>query len=586
VPETIAATFCATLVDEWVRAGLTDAVVAPGSRSTPMALALQADGRLELHVHHDERSGSFMALGLGLASGRPALVLTTSGTAAVELHPAVVEAHEAKVPMLVCTADRPPELHGVGAPQTVDQQHLYGSSVRRFVDPGVPEDSTSSTWRSIASEAYRHAVDRPPGPVHLNLPFREPLVGSAGALPAGRDHGAPWHRPVVRTDGVSIESLDALADPAAKGVIVAGGGIDEPEGVHELSRALGWPVLADPRSGARVPASYTVSHFDAILRVPAMVEQLRPDIVLRLGSLPASKVLAQWLAGLDAWQVAIALDGTRYDPDRCLDGLIVAPPGAAAAELARSVPTPSAVRHPDDDLDPSISEGWAGLWAHADAVAAEAIATVLARHGEPNEPAIARDVVRALPDGAALVVSSSMPIRDLEWFAAPKAALEVLANRGANGIDGVVSTAVGVALARRSPRVGSARRPTALLIGDVAFLHDTNGLLGAARRGIDLTIVLVDNDGGGIFSFLPQAAALDRSRFEQLYGTPHGVDLPTLVAAHGVSCRIIERQVDVAPAVAAATGAGGVHVVLVHTDRAANVELHDEINAAVAEALS
>jgi 2-succinyl-5-enolpyruvyl-6-hydroxy-3-cyclohexene-1-carboxylate synthase len=580
VPETPAATFCATLVDEWVRAGLTDVVIAPGSRSTPMALALQADDRLRLHVHHDERSAAFMAVGLGLASGRPALVLTTSGTAAVELHPAVVEAHEAKVPLLVCTADRPPELHGVGAPQTIDQQHLYGSAVRLFVDPGVPDEASSGTWRSMAADAYRHAVDRPPGPVHLNLPFREPLVGSPGAPPPGRAHGAPWHRPVVRTDGVVadrliVDGLDALADPAARGVIVAGAGIEEPEGVHELSRALGWPVLADPRSGARVPASFTVSHADAILRVPAMVDQLRPDIVLRLGSLPASKVVGQWLAGLDAWQVAIALDGSRYDPDRCLDGLIVAEPGAAAAALARSVPTEAA---------PGSGE-WAGLWAHADALAAEAIATVLAGHGEPNEPAIARDVVRALPDGSALVVSSSMPVRDVEWFAAPTGSLEVLANRGANGIDGVVSTAVGVALARRPSRPGTGRRPTALLIGDVALLHDTNGLLGAARRGIDLTIVVVDNDGGGIFSFLPQAGALDEPRFEQLYGTPHAVDLPTLIAAHGVSCRVIERQVDVAPAVAAATGAGGVHVVLARTDRRANVALHDEIAAAVADAL-
>ena len=593
MPETTAATFCATLVDEWVRAGMTDAVIAPGSRSTPMALALEADGRLRLHVHHDERSASFMAVGLGLASGRPALVLTTSGTAAVELHPAVVEAHEAKVPLLVCTADRPPELHGVGAPQTVDQQHLYGGSVRLFLDPGVPDPTASASWRSIAADVYRRTVDRPPGPVHLNLPFRDPLVGTAAALPPGRADGGPWHRPVVRTDALPIESLDALAARGARGVIVAGGGIDDAEGVQELSRALGWPVLADPRSGARVPAAYTVSHFDEILRVPALADRLRPEIVLRLGSLPASKVLGQWLAGLDAWQVGIEEDGTRYDPDRTLDGLIVAPPGAAAAELARSSsgsgrdeddPDGAGELRIDEGLGEGTSEGWAGLWAHADAVAAEAIATVLAGHGEPTEPAVARDVVRALPDGAALVVSSSMPIRDVEWFAAPSAGLQVLANRGANGIDGIVSTAVGVALARRPP--GRPKRPTALLIGDVAFLHDTNGLLGAARRGIDLTIVLVDNDGGGIFSFLPQADALGRPEFERLYGTPHGVDLPGLIAAHGISCRIIERQLDVAPAVVAATKAGGVHVILVRTDRQANVAVHDEIHAAVAAALS
>jgi len=211
----------------------------------------------------------------------------------------------------------------------------------------------------------------------------------------------------------------------------------------------------------------------------------------------------------------------------------------------------------------------------------------LAHHAEPTEPAVARDVVRALPDAASLVVSSSMPIRDVEWFAAPRTGLRVLANRGANGIDGVVSTAVGVALAARGWPAGPDRPgPTALLIGDVALLHDTNGLLGASRRGIDLTIVVIDNDGGGIFSFLPQAAALDPAPFEQLYGTPHGVDLAGLAAAHGVSTRVIDRQADLAPAVAASAALGGVHVILVRTDRAANVAVHDELHDAVAAALT
>ena len=253
------------------------------------------------------------------------------------------------------------------------------------------------------------------------------------------------------------------------------------------------------------------------------------------------------------------------------------------------------------DRGPVAVESWAGAWSHADAVAAEAIATALAAHAEPTEPAVARDVVRALPDGAALVVSSSMPIRDVEWFAAPRTGLRVLANRGANGIDGVVSTAVGVALAARAHPASSARLsaglsaglsaavgpgPTALLIGDVAFLHDTNGLLGAVRRGIDLTIVVIDNDGGGIFSFLPQAEALEPAPFEQLYGTPHGVDLVGLAAAHGVGTRVLDRQADVAAAVAESAALGGVNLLLVRTERAANVAVHDELHAACAAALT
>jgi 2-succinyl-5-enolpyruvyl-6-hydroxy-3-cyclohexene-1-carboxylate synthase len=580
--ETTAATFCATLVDEWVRAGLTDAVVAPGSRSTPMALALVSDGRVRLQVHHDERSAGFVALGIGMATGRPAVVLCTSGTAAVELHPAVVEAHEAKVPMLVCTADRPPELHGVGAPQTIDQQRLYGGAVRWFVDPGVPDEAMAGSWRSLAAQAFVASVSRPPGPVHLDLRFRDPLVGRAGALPPGRDQGRPWHRPQIGT-APDTATLEVLADAVGRqrGVIVAGGGIDDPSGVHALAQVLGWPVLADPRSGCRLPEARTISHFDALLRVPALARELAPQVVLRLGALPASKVLGQWLAGLDAWQVAIEADGSRYDPDRNLDGLVAGPPGAICAGMAAQLSG-------DPWSGSSVPEGWVERWAHADAVAAESIAEVLSHHRQPTEPAVARDVLAALDGGSALVVSSSMPVRDLEWFASPRAGVTVMANRGANGIDGVVSTAVGVAVSR-SPgdRTGlDATGPTVLLIGDVALLHDTNGLLGAARRDIDLTIVVVDNDGGGIFSFLPQAGALDETRFELLFGTPHGVDLVGLAAAHGIGGRRLDGQDEVAEAVRQSLALGGVHLLVVPTDRAANVAVHAEIAAAVAAALT
>jgi 2-succinyl-5-enolpyruvyl-6-hydroxy-3-cyclohexene-1-carboxylate synthase len=602
--ETTAATFCATLVDEWVRAGVTDAVVAPGSRSTPLAVALAGDGRLRLHVHHDERSAGFLALGIGMAAGRPAVVVCTSGTAAVELHPAVVEAHEAKVPMLVCTADRPPELHGVGAPQTIDQQQLYGRAVRRFVDPGVPDQGMAGSWRSLAAEAVVATLSSPPGPVHLNLRFRDPLVGRPGGLPRGRAQGRPWHRPSIGSQA-DAETLEVLAEALSsrRGVIVAGGGIEDPTAVHGLAQVLGWPVLADPRSGCRLPEGRTISHFDALLRVPALVDGLVPEVVLRLGSLPASKVLGQWLATRDAWQVAIEADGTRYDPDRRLDGLVAGPPGATCALLAELVelPADTPIDAPADlpaetRADDSARAAWMGQWSHADAVAAEAIASVLAGHPEPTEPAVARDVVRALPERSVLVVSSSMPIRDVEWFAAPRTGVKVLANRGANGIDGVVSTAVGVAVTRSGEAgpegagpEGSGPHgsgPTVLLIGDVALLHDANGLLGAARRGIDLTIVAVDNDGGGIFSFLPQAGALDPGSFERLFGTPHGVDLIGLAAAHGISGRRLDRQDEVAGAVARSAALGGIHLIVVPTDRAANVAVHAEIEAAVAAALT
>lgn len=570
-PADVTATFCATLVDEWVRCGITDAVVSPGSRSTPMALALAAHGDLTVHVHHDERAAGFIALGIGSATGRPSLVLTTSGTAAVELHPAVVEAHQAGVAMIVLTADRPPELRGVGAPQTVDQVHLYGRAARWFADPGVPEGGTWSTWRSLAARAVAEATTGPAGqgPVQVNLAFREPLVGTAGDLPPGRPGRQRWHGTEGRRAAVDRAGTDRLTDllDADRGLIVAGAGSGDPGVVLALARAAGWPVLADPRSGARMPDPVVVAAFDAILRHRSTAEDLRPDVVLRLGSPPASKVLARWLAASGARQVAVDVLGRWFDPEHAVAHVLHADPTAACHALAQLV----GGRTPSD--------GWSGRWQRAEAAAQEAIDLALVRHPEPSEPALARSMLAVLPDRSDVVVSSSMPVRDLEWYGAPRYGVRVLANRGANGIDGVVSTAVGVALAARG--TGS---PNVALVGDVAFLHDSNALLGVAARGIDLTIVVVDNDGGGIFSFLPQAA-LAPDRFEQLFATPHGVDLRVLAAAHGLITIEPTGAAEVGPAVAASIAAGGVRLVLVRTDRATNVAVHDQVHAAVAAAL-
>ena len=570
-PQDIQAAFCSTLVDEWVRGGITDAVVCPGSRSTPMALALAADERIAVHVHHDERAGAFTALGLGLASGRPALLLTTSGTAAVELHPAVVEAHQASVPLIVLTADRPPELHHVGAPQTVDQTHLFGGAARWFADPGVPDGASAATWRSLAARSVAEASTGTagPGPVHLNLPFREPLVGTAGELPAGRPDGAPWHTTTgrrVAVDRLGTARLEELLD-VDRGVIVAGAGSGDPAIVRSLSEATGWPVLADPRSGCRTAGPGVVATFDAILRHGPSADALRPDAVLRLGAPPASKVLGQWIAGSGAVEVAVDEHGRWFDATHQAAHVLHADPSAACQALVHLV-------------GGRANESWASRWAAAEAAAQGAIDAALAGHVEPTEPGIARTIAAALPEGSTLVVSSSMPVRDLEWFAAARDGMRVLSNRGANGIDGVVSTGVGAALAVR----GSGT-PTVVLIGDVAFLHDSNALLGLADRGIDLTIVVVDNDGGGIFSFLPQADALGSERFEQLFGTPHGVDLSVLAAAHGLMTVEPATAGDVADAVLASIGAGGARVVQIRTDRVSNVEVHDEVHKAVAEAL-
>ena len=566
VPVTAAATFCATLVDEWVRAGVTDAVVAPGSRSTPLALALAAEPRLRLHVHHDERSAAYLALGLGLATGRPAPVLCSSGTAAAELHPAVVEAHQAEVPMLVCTADRPPELRDVGAPQTIDQDKLFGTALRWFHDPGVPDSAIAASWRSLGARAVAEATGVRPGPVHLNLPFRDPLVGDPGPLSEGRPDGAPWHRPLPGPPTLTGAQLDVLvaALDEQRGVIVAGHGAGDPAAVHALAQAAGWPVLADARSGCRTPDEATVAAFHDLLGHPAFAADHTPTVVLRLGRPPASAALTRWLAGSGARQVQVDAAATWTDPEHTAALVVTADPTALCTGLTGR-------------LQGAAGTPWAARWSRAEARAQAAIAATLDAHAEPTEPQVAREVVAALPAGGSLVVSSSMPVRDVEYYALPRTGVQVIANRGANGIDGVVSTAAGVAL-------GSGR-PTALLIGDIAFLHDTNGLLGLAGRGADLTIVVVDNDGGGIFSFLPQARSVPPERFELLFGTPHGVDPLAVAEAHRIGGVEVKAAADVGPTVAASLAEGGVRVVRVRTDRAANVALHQEVSDAVAAAL-
>jgi 2-succinyl-5-enolpyruvyl-6-hydroxy-3-cyclohexene-1-carboxylate synthase len=562
-PQDVSARFCATLVDEWACLGVRHAVIAPGSRSTPLALALADSVEIQLDVFHDERSASFAALGIGLATGVPAVVLCSSGTAATHFHAAVVEAHQSAIPMIVCTADRPPELRDVGAPQTIDQTKLYGAAVRWFVDPGVAENAAAHTWRSTAAHAVTAATGHWPGPVHLNLAFREPLIGEPGELPPRR---------ALAANATTTTQLDAgtLADieravGGRRGVVVAGRGCGAPDIVADFAASIGWPVLADARSGLRTGriahARVAITAFDSILRHERFTSANVPEIVLQLGEPPASKVLARWLAGLEATQIHISDVPMWRDPDGVIDMHVTADVSIVCASLA--------VRAQPAD------ESWLAIWKLAERQAQAAISAVVERGDDSvlSEPATARLLGRSLPAGASLVVSSSMPIRDVEWFASSLGEAAVYSNRGANGIDGVVATATGVALATH--------RPTFVLIGDVAFLHDSSSLVALAQRLVDVRIVLIDNDGGGIFNFLPQATSLPAHRFEQLFGTPHGVDLVALAAAHSLPTACPTTAAELVDELAKP----GPRVVVVQSDRTGNVAVHEAINAAVADAL-
>lgn len=545
----VQATFCSTLVDEWIRLGVGHAVIAPGSRSTPMALAIAAREEFAVHVVHDERVAGFTALGLGLAAGssgaaQPALLLCTSGTAAANFLPSIAEAGLSEVPMIVLTADRPEELRGVGAPQTIDQIELYGSHVRWFHDPGVPEPSTSGEWRQLAATAWSKSAY---GPAHVNLPFREPLVGTALDLPGAEEPMTDVSRTIV---GEPVPDLSSTR----RGVILVGGmhGQDEAS-IVELHRRTGWPLVADPQSGLRDRS--TVPMIDALLRVEGFASGMTPDVIIRIGRPSTSKVLAQWVSACRAPLIQVGGPG-RIDPGHDV---------VASCSLADVLVA----------VDRTVVDAeWLERWSRADALADTAIAAALTSESSLTEPMVARTVAEQLPPDAVLTVSSSMPIRDLEWFGGRSAVAH--ANRGANGIDGVVSTALGRALGR--PRSA----PSFVLIGDLAFVHDSNALVALVGRHVDLRIVVVDNGGGGIFSFLPQQTVLGHDRFEQLFGTPLGTDVLALAAAHGIDTADVSTAEELIDQI----GRPGPWVCRVRSDRAENVDVHRRLDAAVANALA
>jgi 2-succinyl-5-enolpyruvyl-6-hydroxy-3-cyclohexene-1-carboxylate synthase len=545
-PARVQATCCAALVDELVAHGVRHAVVAPGSRSTPVALALLARPELTVHVVHDERVAAFVALGLGLR-GTPAVLLCTSGTAAANFHPAVVEAGLSDVPMIVLTADRPPELRDVGAPQSIDQTHLYGRSVRWFHDPGVPDPAAPPIWRSLGARAVAAAAG---GPVHLNLPFREPLVGAPYPLPPRRRAtiGAASSASVA----VPEDAVEVLRRP--RGIVLAGAGAGDAarDVIEPFVAATGWPLLADPVSMCR-DAPGAIAAYDAMLRHPGFAATT-PDVVVRVGRPATSKVLAQWVAASGAPVVQVGGPGL-IDPEHLVAARLDAATLPALGEALVGVG----------------DTAWADRWTAAAARAEAAIDRELGPEAPLSEPAVARLVAARRPTGSHLVVAASMPMRDLEWFGGRAASAH--ANRGANGIDGVVSTALGVAL--------RTAEPTIALVGDIALVHDAGALTALARRGVDLRIVVVDNDGGGIFSFLPQATELPADVFELLFGTPHGTDVVALAAAHGVDAATVTTPGELVERLAAP----GPTLTRVGTDRAENVRVHARLNAAVAAAL-
>jgi 2-succinyl-5-enolpyruvyl-6-hydroxy-3-cyclohexene-1-carboxylate synthase len=577
--------FATVLVDELVRCGLREAVIAPGSRSAPLAMALHAaatGGLLRLHVRIDERSAAFLALGLAKASGRPVAVVCTSGTAAAHFHAAVIEADEAGVPLLVLTADRPPELRGTGANQTIDQIKLYGSCVRWFCEAGVPEDRPGQAgyWRSLADRAWAQAAGSAggyAGPVHLNLPFRDPLVPdlpdaqvladesgaaelaepSVSALTGRPAAGLPRTR-VAASAASGLPELEL--DWTERGLVLAGDGTADPAALVRLAAQAGWPLLAEPSSGARQGRT-ALGSYQYLLDAPGFLAGRLPDVIVSAGRPGLTRgQLALLRAAAAAGRHVVLLQG----PGRWSD------PARTATDVAGRL----VVR---GGPPPRARTRWLDSWLAADAAVRQAADRVLDAEVKLSEPQLARDLAAALPAGALLWVASSMPARDLDRHMAARADVRVLASRGASGIDGLVSAAIGAALAHQADGGGSA----VALLGDLAMLHDAPGLvLGPAEPRPDLCVVVVNNDGGGIFSALEQAAFPES--FERLFGTPHGAELGALAAAAGLSYQRLESAADLPAALAGA----GLRMVEVRTDRSDGAKLRAAISQACATALA
>lgn len=567
--------FARALVDEWARAGVTEAVIAPGSRSTPLVLAVAADPRIAVHVFLDERSAAAYALGIGKVSGRPAILACTSGTAAALFLPAVLEAFYSRVPLLVCTADRPPELQGVGAGQTIDQVGLYGKAVRGEFYPLPPEDlpGAPEQWRDMAAQAFLAATGSPAGPVHLNLAFREPLVptGAPVVSALGRPDGAPWRSagPIPPADYLAPAARMAKSD-LNKAVLVLGPGANvSPRVAAQFCAATGAVFLADPLSNGRGVGA--ISTYDALLRSDEFASRVQPSGVIQVGAPLTSKVANAWLArvageGAPVW--LIDPDGIWADPSQMATERVAANGEEfLTAVIDKISPVPR---------DKSRAKEWSETWSQAESGARKAIDQICSEWSDPFEGRIARDVVAALPAATTFFVASSMPVRDVDSFSAPRPDVRMLGNRGVNGIDGFVSTVLGGAQVADGPVVA--------LLGDLCFLHDSNGLIGASTRGINATLVVVDNDGGGIFSFLPPAQALPASDFETLFSTPTGVDIVDLCAVHGIVAERVTEAAELTDTLGRAVATPGVSVIVVRVDRTTNVARHQAVWEAVAAA--
>ncbi|GAC1564697.1 MAG: 2-succinyl-5-enolpyruvyl-6-hydroxy-3-cyclohexene-1-carboxylic-acid synthase [Ktedonobacteraceae bacterium] len=587
--------YVGAFVNELQRSGVRNVVICPGSRSTPLAMAFAVQPGFRIWMQVDERSAAYFGLGMAKQLRQPVALLCTSGTAAANFMPAVVEAKLTHVPLLVLTADRPHELRDNGAPQSIDQNRLYGTYAKWFVEVALPEatDAALRYIRTLADRAVSSVQAIPAGAVHLNFPFREPLTpepipGQTLSPVAQRDplawQGRPDDAPYVEVrealpgtlSGATIGYLMDMVSRARRGLIIVGPN-DEPalvEPIVRLARCLGYPLLADPLSQLRCgnhDRDMTLSSYDAFLRSGSFIERAQPELILRFGPMPTSKPLLLYLKRYASCPlVVIDGQGGWEEPTQLASQLIHADPAALCQSLLTTL---DRSYESEERQSPALQE-WVAMWKDTDRVTRQTLQHIIQDFNELFEGRVFTELARLLPDSTILYAGNSMAVRDLDtFFWCGEHRIRMMGNRGANGIDGVISSALGAS-------AGAGKNgQTVLVLGDLSFFHDLNGLLAARLHRLNLTIVLINNDGGGIFSFLPQAGFPEH--FDQLFGTPTGLDYRLAVQMYRGQYQKIEDWEQFRKAVNRGLNTGGLHVIEVPTERASNVKMHRQLWEAI-----
>jgi len=564
-------------IDQLAAMGVQHACISPGSRSTPLTYILSKNRKIKSFIHFDERSSAFFSLGLAKVTGKPVLVITTSGTAVAELYPAIIEAYQQRTPLIICTADRPTELIGTGANQTINQHNIFRNHIRWFRDLGLPSISDTGFYhlQKIAIKAYRISSSESRGPVHLNFPFKKPLEPFSHTDSVSKN--IFWTKPqrLIRTNSkISTPKFGKSKDfkrivnqltGSDKGIILVGP-IEYDDKliikIKELSGLLKYPVFADGISQLRFSISkkdnFLISNFNSMFASQKFISEHNPDIILQFGRTPTSTIMEKFLEETDAVRYIIDTYGDKHDPARTAKLIFAIKPVSFCETLISQLG--------EENFKRSKSN-WLKDFIRAEEISENLKSKIIDRAKFPNEPSIITEILKLIPSGSNLVIGNSLPVRDLDNFAFKSSKkIKIYFNRGASGIDGITSTALGIA---------SIKKKTFLITGDLSFLHDLNALAAAVKYSIPITILVINNNGGGIFESLPIANRV--KHFDKFFITPHNLDLGEIIKSFGIDHQLITTRKELQRHLKNSLNLNIPSVLEIQTDAVQSVELRIKI---------